>query len=110
VRLHAQQYGKGPTRARSYLFSDLLACVMRDTMTRAEEILLRSGQDERVHALRQSLDDAMRDDCCRIVTELTGRRVLSFFSKLDVSTDVAVKVFLLEADRNAEVPVLDRDA
>ena len=36
VRLHSEYYGKGPTKARTYLFDDLVVVVLQETFTTAE--------------------------------------------------------------------------
>jgi uncharacterized protein YbcI len=97
VRLHAAHYGKGPTKARSYLNGDALFCLMQDTLTAAERTLVERGQGEAVHAMRRAFQDAMADEFSALVERQSGRRVRAFLSQTSLDPDVDVEIFVLEA-------------
>src|SRR4051812_22159454 len=44
VRLHARLYGRGPTKARTYLQPDYAMCVLEDIFTVGEKTLAESGK------------------------------------------------------------------
>jgi uncharacterized protein YbcI len=96
VRLHAAHYGKGPTRARSYLNGDALFCLMQDTLTPAERTLVERGKGEAVHTMRRAFQDAMAGEFTALVEEHTGRRVRAFMSQVNLEPDVDVEIFVLE--------------
>src|SRR5437764_2826001 len=73
VQLHKRYYGKGPTKARSYVVGDLLVCLMQGGFTRAEETLMESGQARLVHEQRGECQQALREEFVRAVEETTGR-------------------------------------
>jgi len=96
VKLHAAHYGKGPTKARSYLNGDALFCLMQDTLTAAERTLVERGKGEAVHTMRRAFQDAMAAEFSALVETHTGRRVRAFMSQVNLEPDVDVEIFVLE--------------
>ena len=96
VRLHAAHYGKGPTKARSYLNGEALICLMQETLTAAERTLLARGKGDVVHSMRRAFQDAMAPDFTAVVETHTGRRVRAFMSQVNLEPDVDVEIFVLE--------------
>jgi uncharacterized protein YbcI len=101
VQVHREHYGKGPTRAKTYVFEDLVVVVLRGGATRLDETLIRAGQADRVRDMRQAFQDTVGDQFIGRVEAITGRRVESFLSQSDTDPDVAVEVFLLEPAASA---------
>src|SRR5690242_8965497 len=50
VRLHAEYYGRGPTRARAHVADDHVLVVLEDVFTTAERTLVAAGRGEHVRA------------------------------------------------------------
>jgi uncharacterized protein YbcI len=98
VGLHKRYHGKGPTKARSYLVDDMLVCVLRGGMTRAEVTLAESGRSDLVVKHRQDFLDAVRGEFVEAVEELLGRRVTAFLSTTNPEPDVSVEIFMLDGD------------
>src|SRR4051795_12902662 len=73
VQLHKRYYGKGPTKARSYIMGDLVVCLMRGGFTTAEETLIGSGRADLVHQQRGEFQMALRDEFTTAISEATGR-------------------------------------
>src|SRR4051794_31223771 len=46
VRLQAEYYGKGPTKAKTYIVEDLVVVVLEESFTRAEKTLAERGERE----------------------------------------------------------------
>src|SRR5436309_15287126 len=80
VQLHKRYYGKGPTKARSYVVGDLVVCLMRGGFTRAEQTLIESGRADLVHEQRNEFQAALRHEFTGAISEHTGRRVIAFMS------------------------------
>src|SRR5437870_7902609 len=80
VQLHKRYYGKGPTKARSYVMGDLVVCLMRGGFTRAEETLIDSGRASLVHEQRGEFQMALREEFTAAISEVMGRRVTAFMS------------------------------
>jgi uncharacterized protein YbcI len=49
VQLHRHRYGKGPTKAKTYLLDDLVVCVLEGGALRVEETLRDRGAEDVVH-------------------------------------------------------------
>src|SRR3954471_24772393 len=73
VQLHKRFYGKGPTKARSYVMGDLVVCLMRGGFTKAEETLIDSGRADLVHQQRGEFQMALKDEFTGAIAEATGR-------------------------------------
>ena len=95
VRLVSEYTGRGPTRARTHMDGDLLAVVLRDTLTKGEQSLVRDGRTELVLAMRKAYQDTMRVDLINGIEEITGRKVEAFLSDDHIDPDVAVESFVL---------------
>ena len=96
VRLHAEHYGRGPTRARAHTADDHVLVVLEDVLTVAERTLVRAGLGDQVLATLNALDEATRERFCAAVEEVTGRRVRAFLSQTRLEPEVAAELFLLE--------------
>ena len=96
VRLHARLFGRGPTRAKSFVYDDFALCILEDVLTRAEKTLVGAGNTEQVHATRMAFQDAVRDDFVAIVEETTGRKVRAFVSQVHIDPELAAELFLFE--------------
>ena len=97
VQLHKEFYGKGPTKAKTYIHDDLVVVLMRGGFTRVEETLLRSGRGESVKQQRADFQQAMRTPFTQVIEEETGRRVVAFMSSSHQHPDMLAEVFVLEA-------------
>ena len=95
VRLISEYTGRGPTRARTYMHDDLITVVVQDTLTKGERSLVADGKSDVVLAMRKEFQDTMRRDLIAGVEELTGRRVIAFFSANHIEPDAALESFLL---------------
>jgi uncharacterized protein YbcI len=70
--------------------------MLRDVFTVAERTLVSAGDGERVREVRLAFQDTMATRFKAIVEDATGRRVIAFFSQIDVDADMAAEVFVLE--------------
>jgi uncharacterized protein YbcI len=96
VQLHKQYYGKGPTKARSYVMGDLVVCLMRGGFTRAEETLINSGRARIVHEQRGEFQTALKSEFVDGIEDITGRRVIAFMSNTHDDPPLIVQMFVLE--------------
>jgi len=99
VRLQAEYYGKGPTKAKTYLFEDLVVVVLEETFTRAEKTLAERGEREAIQHIRRRFQQQMADSFTSIVEQVTGRKVRAFLSETSIEQDVSVETFLLAGER-----------
>jgi uncharacterized protein YbcI len=99
VRLQAEYYGKGPTKAKTYIVEDLVVVVLEESFTRAEKTLAERGEREAIQHIRRRFQQQMAESFISIVEQATGRRVRAFLSETDIGQDVSVETFLLADDR-----------
>jgi uncharacterized protein YbcI len=96
VRLFHEYYGRGPTKAKSYLLDDrILVCVLEDTMTTVEETLVQQGHGHKVRDVRLTFQEAMAEEFKRVVTDALGRPVMAYHSQLTLEPDIGFEFFVL---------------
>jgi uncharacterized protein YbcI len=99
VGIYKVDFGRGPTRSVSYFAGpDALVCILRDSLTKAEQRLVEIGEAERMRETRLIFQHASEDKFRQAVEEATGRKVESFVSGIDVFVDVSVEFFTLEPE------------
>jgi uncharacterized protein YbcI len=97
VRLFRESYGRGPTRAKSYLLDDrYVVTVLRDTMTTVERTLADGGHGDQVRSVRLTFQEAMAGSFKGVVESAFGRRVVSYHSQLLIDADIGFELFVLE--------------
>jgi uncharacterized protein YbcI len=97
VRLFSEYYGRGPTRAKSYLLDDAyVVTVLRDTLTTVERTLADTGHGDQVRVVRVTFQEAMADTFKAVVEEALHRRVASYHSQLLIDADMGFELFVLE--------------
>jgi uncharacterized protein YbcI len=99
VRLQAEYYGKGPTRAKTYIVEDLVVVVLQESFTRAEKTLAERGEKDAIEHIRRRFQQQMADAFTSVVEQATGRKVRVFLSETNVELDVSVETFLLADER-----------
>jgi uncharacterized protein YbcI len=104
VRVITDYTGRGPTRARAYIQDDLVSVVVQDTLTKGERSLVQDGRAEVVMTMRKAFQDTMRDDLVAGIEELTGRKVVAFFSANHIGPDAALESFLLAPREDGHSP------
>ena len=105
VKLYKEQFGRGPTKARTnFAGSDVLICTLQDSLTPAERNMVALGEHQRLRDVRMFFQHASEDQFRGAVEEIVGRKVWAFVSGIDTEQDVSVEVFYLEpSDGNGSV-------
>jgi uncharacterized protein YbcI len=100
VRLYKEQFGRGPTKARTdWAGPDTVVTLLEDTLTPAERNLVRMGEHQRVRDVRTYFQYATVPEFCEPVERLTGRRVRAFLSAIDTRRDgLALETFILHPE------------
>ncbi len=96
VQAQKEYWGRGPTRAKSYLLDDFLLVVMRGGLTKAEETMLEAGEADRVRDFRQTFQNHMTAKYVGLVEELTRRTVVTYQSQILFNPTVVLEVFFFE--------------
>jgi len=102
TRLYKDLFGRGPTKVRAaYAGPDTVVVTLENTMTQAERNMVRLGDHQRLRDVRLFFQHSSEEQLKRPVEEILGRRVRAFISGIDAEKDVAVEVYILEADGTA---------
>ena len=84
VRLHKEQFGRGPTNARAnFAGPDSLLCVLDDALLPAERHMVAMGEQQRVREARMFMQVATADRFVSAVEEIVLRKVRAFASASD---------------------------
>jgi uncharacterized protein YbcI len=98
VGLYKQHFGKGPVRCRTYLQPELVIVVLGEGYTAAEQTLFEGGRWYEVREARQIWQDTMKERFVETIQRLTGRTVRAFLSANHQDPDLAVEMFVLDAE------------
>jgi uncharacterized protein YbcI len=96
VHLYKECYGKGPTKARTYVSGDLVVCLLEGGFVRAERTLRDAGRGDAVSDQREALQEVLRTRFVETIEEITGRQVNTFISGVDLRTETNAELFVLE--------------
>jgi uncharacterized protein YbcI len=102
VRLHARLYGRGPTKAKTYVHAEYVLSALEDIFTPAEVTLIEADKQDLVRETRIAFQEATRDEFVGIVERATGQRVRAFHSQIDPRSNTAAEVFLLAIESRSE--------
>jgi uncharacterized protein YbcI len=100
VRLYKDQFGRGPTTARTYWCgSDMITTVLEDTLTPAERNLVEMHEHQRLRDTRMFFQYATVREFCEPVEAITGRTVRAFLSAIDTEVDgLCIETFVLHPE------------
>ena len=96
VGLKKRYYGKGPTRAQTYINDNYVFAVMEGGLTRNEETLLEAGEDDLVRNYRLAFQEAMAKTMTEAIEQVTGRRVIGYHSQIVFRPERAFEIFVLD--------------
>jgi uncharacterized protein YbcI len=100
VQLHARLYGRGPTKARSYLHADYAVCILEEVFTTAERTLIVAGSGDHVSDTRKKFQDAVKEEFIEVAEQITGRTVRVFLSQVDIEANLALEFFIFAEPEN----------
>ena len=110
VRLYKEQFGRGPTKARTaYAGPDMLISTLEDSMTPAERNMAALGDHQRLRDIRMFFQHASEREFVEAVEGITGRKVRAFVSGIDTHQDVSSEVFYLEPQARSRVAEVELD-
>ena len=96
VHLLSERYGRGPTKAKTYLFDNYVFCVLQNVLTTSEQTLVDSGQYELVRKARTAFQEVAADEFKEAVARATGKRVVAYHSQVVFDPDMGFEIFVLE--------------
>ena len=90
-------YGKGPTRAKTYINDNYVLCVLQGGLTRNEATLLAAGEEHLVRQFRLRFQEAVADATTEAIERLTGQKVVGYHSQIVFDPEYAFEIFVLDA-------------
>ena len=96
VGMKKQFYGRGPTAAKAWILDDYVFVALEGGLTRNEETLLADGKEDVVRQYRLAFQETMSEVLMQSVTEITGRRVLTYHSQIVFAPTRTFEMFVLE--------------
>jgi uncharacterized protein YbcI len=97
VRLYKEQFGRGPTKARTeFAGPDIVICTLEESFTPAERRLAEMEEHQRLRDTRLYFQHATTGEFIGTVERIMNRKVRAFNSSVDTHSDVSVEVFHLE--------------
>ena len=96
VGLLREHYGRGPSRAKTYVMDDCIVCVLRNGFTAHERTIVDSGESERVIVMRQDFQRLMERQYREAIETITGRHVVAFLSQAHLEPDITMEIFFLD--------------
>src|SRR3979409_1255023 len=83
VHLMSDSYGRGPTKAKTYILDDgYVICVMHEIFTTAEQTLIEAAEKALVRRTRIAFQTALADEFKAVVSDALGRKVLTYQSQI----------------------------
>jgi uncharacterized protein YbcI len=96
VGLMKDFYGRGPTKAKTFLNDNYVFCVMEGGLTRNEETLIQRGQEDLVRNYRLRFQEAMEEPTVEAIQRITGRSVIGYHSQIVFNPERAFEIFVLD--------------
>lgn len=96
VGLKKEFYGKGPTKAKTFLNDNYVFCVMEGGLTRNEQTLVDRGHEDLVRSYRLRFQEAMEDPTVEAVQRITGCNVIGYHSQIVFNPERAFEIFVLD--------------
>ena len=109
VQLHANLYGRGPTKAKTYVHDDHILCLLEDVFTPAERTLVRADNEEQVQSTRRAFQVAVSEQFVEIIERASNRTVRAFMSAVSVDPEISAELFVLEPSEVRGDPRMDGD-
>jgi uncharacterized protein YbcI len=98
VGIFSEYYGRGPTKAKSYVFDNYVLCVLEDILTTVERTLVERGRQDLVRTVRLTFQEAVSERFTGAVSEIMGRKVLSYHSQVIFDPPMGFEIFVLEEE------------
>ena len=97
VHLMSESYGRGPTKAKTYILDDsYVICVMHEIFTTAEQTLIDAGEKDLVRRTRIAFQTALADQFKAVVSDALDRQVLTYHSQIVFAPPSCFEFFILE--------------
>ena len=97
VGLKKEFYGRGPTKAKTYVNDNYVFCILEGGLTRNEETLLAAGEEKLVRDYRLRFQEVMAGPTTEAIERITGRKVVGYHSQIVFDPEFGFELFVLDA-------------
>jgi uncharacterized protein YbcI len=97
VQIFSEFYGRGPTKAKTYINDNFVLTVLEDMLTTVEETLVERGREDLVREVRLSFQEAVSPRFKEAVEAATGQKVLTYHSQVTFHPPMGFEIFVLDA-------------
>jgi uncharacterized protein YbcI len=98
VGIFRECYGRGPTKAKSYIFDDYLIVVLEDILTTVEQTLVDNGEEDLVRRVRLTFQAAVSGRFIEAAGRALGRKVQAYHSQVTFHPARGFEIFVLEPE------------
>ena len=99
VQFEIDYMGRGPKESRTHLIEDMVLVRLKGVLTPAEEQLIKSPDGgELVKKMRSTLIEKAKPLLYRVVSDITGAKIIDLHT--DISTVSGERVFVFMLERN----------
>jgi uncharacterized protein YbcI len=95
VTIHAECYGRGPTKAKTYAFDNYLFTVLEDILTTVERTLVDRGKEDLVRRVRLTFQEAVSERFTSEVAAIASREVIGYHSQVTFHPPMGFEIFVL---------------
>lgn len=96
VGILREHYGRGPTKAKSYLNDNYLLTVTEDLLTTVEQTLVDRGDEDLVRTMRLKFQTVVAERFIEAAEQATGRKVIAYHSQVTFEPAMGFEIFVLE--------------
>jgi uncharacterized protein YbcI len=98
VGIKKNLYGKGPTKAKTFINDNFVFVVLEGGLTQNEITLLEAGERDMVRSYRLRFQEVVSEQATGAVEDLTGRKVVGYHSQIVFDPDRAFEIFVLDGE------------
>jgi uncharacterized protein YbcI len=95
--LYREQLGHQPSKVTCQIFDNKLALVIEQSITNAEQILLKQGKENLAEEVHSNLDDAIKSELKDLIREITKIEVIDVLSDATLETERTGTIVILES-------------
>jgi uncharacterized protein YbcI len=95
LRVHDEAYGQTAREAKVYVLDDVAIVVIDAEPTTSERTLIEAGRGDAVKDTREAFQEAIGPTFNAIIERATGRRVVSFTSRMSMDPMYSLEFFRL---------------
>ena len=101
IKFEQEFMGRGPEEVKAFIIRDLIVIRLKGVLTPAEHQLAKTSEGvDMVKRMRQTLIAQGRDKLCEQMSEITGAKIVTLFTDIDVR--IGEKVFVFTTDRELQ--------